>query len=139
MRLTHVLRTGAFLATAAAVATLSTGAADAAVALTAWNATGTSADVVGAHAWGTLTPGPAVGTYVVHANIKDTKADSHGARVHLQASCDGTCASPVGVSASGVDVENADDFTLKAPITVQECLTEAGVDYVCGEPYKITP
>ncbi|MGW2280386.1 hypothetical protein [Streptomyces sp. NPDC001770] len=138
MRLTHLLRTGAVLA-ATAVATLSTGAANAAVAITSWNATGTSADVVGAHAWGTFTPGPAVGTYVVHANIKDTKADSHGARLNLRGSCDGSCVSLVSVSASGVDVENADDFTLKAPITVQECLTEAGVDYICGEPYEITP
>ncbi|MCX5395704.1 hypothetical protein [Streptomyces sp. NBC_00102] len=139
MRLSHLLRTGAVLAVTAAVATLSTGTADAAVILTTWNATDTPADVVGAHAWGTLAPGPALGTYVVDAQIKDTKSDSHGARVNIRSACDGSCVSLVSVSASGVDVTNTDDFTLKAPITVQECLTEAGVDYICGEPYKITP
>ncbi|MGW2840999.1 hypothetical protein ACWCWD_24775 [Streptomyces sp. NPDC001493] len=139
MRLSHLLRTGAVLAATAAAATLSTGTADAAVIITTWNATDTPADVVGAHAWGTLTPGPALGTYVVNAQIKDTKSDSHGARVNIRSACDGGCVSLVSVSASGVDVENTDDFILKAPITVQECLTEAGVDYICGEPYKITP
>jgi FlaG/FlaF family flagellin (archaellin) len=140
MRITRLIRSGALLAVTAAVGfSLSTGTANAAIPPTSWNATGTTADVVGAHAWGTITPGPAAGTYVFHAAIKDTKADSHGARVNLRAACEGDCVSLVSVSTSGLDTTNSDDFTLKGPVTVQECLTEAGVDYICGEPYTITP
>ncbi|MFD6275571.1 hypothetical protein ACFWFI_08365 [Streptomyces sp. NPDC060209] len=109
-----------------------------AAAATSWNATGTVADVVGAHAWGTISAGPSAGTYTVTANIKDTKADSHGARVNLRAACDGSCVTLVSVSASGLDEVRTGSFTLRAPITVQECLTEAGVDYICAEPYTIS-
>ncbi|MFF9914905.1 hypothetical protein [Streptomyces sp. NPDC013457] len=118
---------------------LCAGTANAAAPETPWDATGTAADVVGAHAWGSITPGPAAGTYQVNATIKDTKADSHGARVNLRASCDDGCASLVSVSASGLNTTSSQTFTLKGPVTVQECLTEAGVDYICGEPYTIIP
>ncbi|MFE6038975.1 hypothetical protein [Streptomyces sp. NPDC056452] len=138
MSVTTSLKAAATVATASLFAFgLSAQTATAAVPPTTWNATGTVADVVGAHAWGTFATGPAADTYVVDANIKDTKADGHGARVNIRAASSNGSVVLVSVSASGEGVTAEESFTLKAPITVQECLTEKGADYVCGEPYRI--
>ncbi|NYV73417.1 hypothetical protein [Streptomyces sp. UH6] len=116
---------------------LSVQTASAGIPTVRWDATDTVADVVGAHAWGATGPGPVGDTYTVTVNIKDTKADSHGARVNIRAASADGSVTLVSVSASGEGVTAADSFTLWGPVTVQECLTEQGVDYVCGEPYRI--
>lgn len=129
------------ISVAVAGAVLALGAtAGTAQAATSWTTQHTQGDVVGAHAWGSVSLSG--GRYHVTVNIRDTKSDSHGARVYIRAYYqDGWGGDrPEVLSASGLNKENKftwnfDDTT--SWFEARECLTEAGADYTCGSWTKI--
>ncbi|MEU1056962.1 hypothetical protein [Streptomyces sp. NPDC005876] len=101
-------------------------------AATGWTAQYTSADVVGAHAWGTIEEGE---RYILNVNIKDTKSDSHGARVRIRTTYADGGVREENLSASGLNDVQSTTWNYAASaykFEVKECLTEGGVDYDCG-------
>ncbi|MFJ4774008.1 hypothetical protein ACIP88_33700 [Streptomyces uncialis] len=109
-------------------------------ALGPWNLEGTGAGVAGAHAWGTLTLGTN-GRYYLAANIKDTAADGHGARLEVMAYYnDGWSDRYENLNATGNQATNS--FTWNyAPdlnyIDARECLTEQGAEYRCATSWHV--
>ncbi|GGX70057.1 hypothetical protein [Streptomyces minutiscleroticus] len=101
-------------------------------AATGWTAQYTSADMVGVHAWGTIDDGE---RYILNVNVKDTAADSHGARVRIRTTYSDGGVREENLSASGLNAVRSTTWNYAANATrfqVKECLTEAGVDYACG-------
>ncbi|GAA3537731.1 hypothetical protein GCM10022295_19920 [Streptomyces osmaniensis] len=138
MRTKQIMRS---LGVAAAGAALGIGvSAGTANAASSWNLQYTQGDLVGAHAWGTVSLSG--GRYHVKVNIRDTKADSHGARVYLRATYqDGWGGDRTEVlSASGSGAENSYTWNFDDTVSwfeAKECLTEQGADWTCADYSKI--
>jgi len=111
--------------------------AGAAVAQNPWTAAGTVADVAGVQATGTWIAAAEIHTYSVGATVKDTADDGRGARVNIRSRSGDGGEVLTSVSASGQGAVTKDSFTLIGPVTVQECLTDGGVNVVCGQPFRI--
>ncbi|MFB8030893.1 hypothetical protein ACFQ6U_35470 [Streptomyces sp. NPDC056465] len=138
MPVTTALKTSVTL-TAAALLTagLFAQTAGAAVAQNPWAAAGTVADVAGVQATGTWLAAPEIRTYSVGATVKDTADDGYGARVNIRSESGDGGEVLTSVSASGKGAVTKESFTLIGKVSVQECLTDQGVDVVCGEPFRI--
>ncbi len=88
-------------------------------------------------ATGTWIAAAEIHTYSVGATVKDTADDGRGARVNIRSRSGDGGEVLTSVSASGQGAVTKDSFTLIGPVTVQECLTDGGVDVVCGQPFRI--
>ncbi|WP_435214075.1 hypothetical protein [Streptomyces sp. bgisy034] len=93
------------------------------------------------HAWGTVSLSG--GRYYAKVNVRDTKADAHGARVYLRATDQdgwGGDTGPRSRSASGSGTENGCTWNFDDTVSwfeAEECLTEQGSDWTCADHSKI--
>ncbi|MFE7616539.1 hypothetical protein [Streptomyces sp. NPDC057496] len=109
-------------------------------ALGSWTLEGSGSGVVGAHAWGSLTL-DSDGRYYLAANIKDTAADGHGARLEVMAYYnDGWSSRYENLNATGNQATKSFTWNF-APdldyIDARECLTEQGEEYRCASSWYV--
>ncbi|MEU0071556.1 hypothetical protein ABZ027_18705 [Streptomyces sp. NPDC006332] len=109
-------------------------------ALVSWDLEGTGSGVVGAHAWGSLSLG-SDGRYYLTANIKDTAADGHGARLEVMAYYnDGWDSRYENLNATGNQATNSYTWNFASDmdyVDARECLTEQGEEYRCASKWYV--
>lgn len=135
------MRSAGYLAALASTVTalLLGGMSGMAGAATNWDATGTSADIVGAHAWGTI---DAADRFILKVTLRDTKGDSHGARVYVRTTYadGGTRLENLSAAGAGATKSKTWNYASSArKFQVQECLTEGGATYDCAGWSTIYP
>ncbi|MFD7685573.1 hypothetical protein [Streptomyces sp. NPDC059781] len=132
---------GAGVIAAGAALVVGLGSSPAAAATTSWAGNDSSAsDIVGVHGWGEVTYDS---EWVnIYYNVKDTKADGHGARLWVRICNPDRCVYDDTYDRTGsADSLYGSDMWGKyrwdvTSIAVQECLTEGTTDYDCAPGWQ---